>query len=238
MPIDGQSEAIVQGKIRSGAYSDISTMSASIQKTFKSDNQWHSGRLMFQNEKEGPYISTPRFYGNYSIQISINNNLKLLGGAAFGMINPNYNTPSKTVSTSLIDGSLGIIVIYKKSIVGVSSNQIFNNSSELNTSIKLNRYYNFIFETTLPVQENIEFKPYILFRYFSDIPSHINTLFSVIYDKIIETGIGYNYNRGATVYTSVNLESGFKVGALYNSLITSKTPVLGSSFELNLAYQF
>ena len=157
IPLTGESEAIVQSKVRSGVYSDISTLAASIQKTIQSDRQWHSGRFIFQNEKEGPYISRPRFYGNYSIRISLNNKWTLFGGAAIGLVNPNYNTPSKVVNTTLPDGALGIILTYKNSLFGVSSNQIFNNSPSSITSIKLNRYYNLHFETTIPIQRRHRF---------------------------------------------------------------------------------
>lgn len=242
MPLTGESEAILQSKVRSGVYSDISTLAANIQKTIQSDRQWHSGRLMFQNEKEGPYISRPRFYGNYSIRISINNKWTLFGGAAIGLVNSNYNTPSKVINTTLPDGALGIILTYENSLFGMSSNQIFNNFPSSIPSIKLNRYYNFHFETTIPIQEDIDFKTYLACRYFSDIPAQINGIFSLLFNAIIETGVGYNYQRGTAFFTSyimkkenINL---LKIGVLYNNSLLQKSQVLGNSLELNLGYNF
>lgn len=243
IPEDGSSETVVQSKLRNGVYKDISTLAATIQKTFISEGQqWHSARLLLMNEKQGPYISTPRVYGNYGTRVEISEKMKLLAGVSLGMVNPNFHTPSKTVSTILPDGSIGLILRYQKTSLGVSSNQIFNSSSATSRSIELKRYYNTYLQTKLSINYETELKMYFLWRYFSDIPSQVTLASSLLYREIIEAGIGYNYKQGGVFYASFILDHAskhpIKLGVLYNSSMFKRFPLMGQSLELNLIYSY
>lgn len=243
IPTDGSSESLVQSKVRSGLYNDISTISGSFQKTFKSNGgQWHSGRILASNEKEGPYISTPRVYGNYGIRIQLKENIDLMAGLSFGLVNPNFNTPTKSVSAILPDGALGILLRYKKTILGFSGNQAFNNTSKETESLNLNRYYSAHLESAYAISPFVDLKAYALLNYYTDIPAQLNVAASAFIDEKVEAGLGIKTQRGLFVFSSVVLEQRSKhpitINALYNSTFLDKTPALGSSLELNLCYVY
>lgn len=242
-PKNENSEAIIQSKVRSGVYNDIATFSGSFQKTIRSsEKQKHSFRILVSNEKEGPYISTPRLYANYGINIKIRKELNLMSGFSVGIVNPKYSTPTKSINTNLADGSFGVLLKYKATYFGMSANQMFNNSSKSFQEIKLNRFFNANFETTIPLSFSVDLKSYVLFIYYKDIPSQLNTTISACLAKKIEVGTGLKYTRGAYFFTSIIIdESGkhpLKIAALYNSSFLSKASILGQSVELNLTYSY
>ncbi len=237
---DGSSEAVVQSKLRNGIYSDIYSIGASVQKTFHtSKQQWHSGRLLFSNEKEGLYISTPRFYGNYSIRIPISSDLDILAGLSLGLVNPNITIPTRALSRTLTDGAAGLLVRYGKSSLGVSSNHIFNSGY---ASLNLRRYYTTHFETSSIVNASIVLKAYCIWRYFSDIPSQLNAAVSALLNEKLEAGTGYRYRRGAFLFFSLTIDPAsqhpLSLGALYQSSLLDQLPGLGESLELSLIYKY
>jgi len=241
---DGSSEAIVQSKVRSGIYKDIYTITATIQKVFQAENnKWHSARIILQNEKEGPYISTPRVYANYSIRIGLNENTELLGGVSIGLVNPNYRIPTKSVSTTLVDGALGMTLRRKNITLGISSNQVFDNSADKSRAIKLNRYYNTFFEITLIRHAGVEVKTHLLWTYFSDIPSQYNSSFSILWAGWFEAGLGYKYRQGAIFYSAIILDKTsrhpIRFGMLYNSTVgLIQANALSEAVEFTLIYSY
>ena len=240
IPRDGSSESVIQSKLRNGVYSDLYSIGASVQKTFNTGKQqWHSGRLLFSNEKEGPYISIPRFYGNYSIRIPVNDDLDILAGISLGLVNPNINIPTRVISSTLGDGALGLLVRYGNSSLGVSSNHIFNSSYD---NLHLRRYYTAHFETYSVANSYYTLKAYCIWRYFPDIPSQLNTAVSALINEKLEAGAGYRYKRGIFLFFSLTIDPASKhpllLGALYQSSILDQLPGLGESLELSLIYKY
>lgn len=243
IPENGSSESIIQSKVRSGLYSDISTISGSFQKTFQTKgNQWHSGRVLARNEKEGPYISTPRLYGNYGIRVQLKEQIDLMAGLTFGLVNPNFNTPTKSISTVLPDGALGVMLRYKKTLFGFSGNQVFNNTSKETESLNLNRYYNTQLQSAYSVSPFVDLKGYFLWNYYTDIPSQFNFAASALIQEKVETGLGLKTLRGIFFFASVTFDQRSQhpitINALYNSTLLDKSPALGGSMELNLSYSY
>jgi hypothetical protein len=241
IPKDGISESIIQSKLRRGLYKDITTISATLQKTFNSTGRnWHSGRLIFLNEKEGPYISIPRAYGNYGLRIRIKEEAAILAGISIGAVNPNFSTPTKSVNAILMDGSFGIIYQYKTTSLGISSNQFFDNYSSAASSIVLKRFYSAHFDTRFSLSQSVEISTYLLCNYYTDIPTQANASFAVIFQETISGGLGYKNRQGTFIYFSVTAnkdsEHPIKISTLYNSLLFSNQNAMSESVELGLAY--
>lgn len=239
---DGLSETVAQSKLRSGFYKDISTIAASVQKVFNTDkNQWHSGRLLFQNEKEGPYISTPRFYGNYAVRIGLGEKSGLLGGISLGFVNPNYHTPTKSISNTYLDGSLGLMYQSERVTLGFSSNQMFNSNSG-NSNVRIRRYYNSLLNAQLIRRESITANTYFLWSYYTDLPSQLGGVISMLWNDWLEIGTGFKTRQGSVFITSVTLDKAsihpIKMGLLYNSAILYPANLLGESLEISLSYSY
>jgi hypothetical protein len=237
----GLSEAIFQSKLRRGLYKDITTISATLQKTFNSTGRnWHSGRLIFLNEKEGPYISIPRAYGNYGLRIQVKEEAAILAGISIGAVNPNFSTPTKSVNAILMDGSFGIMCQYKTSSFGISSNQIFDNYSSAASSIVLKRFYSAHFDTRFGISQSVELSTHLLCNYYTDIPTQANASFSFIFQETVTGGLGYKNRQGTFIYFSVTAnkdsEHPIKILTLYNSLLFSSQNAMSESIELALAY--
>lgn len=240
-PENGESEILLQSKLRSGIHSDISTFGASIQKTFGDENrQLHSVRVSLFNEKEGPYISTPRGYVSYGININIKDDLSLAAGVSLGMVNPNYNTPSRAVSTIIIDGAAGAILRYKQTQIGLSCNQLFNNASTDNRAFNLSRFYGLYIDQSFKVSPFLNLKGQVLILYYTDIPTQFNGAISGYYKQLFDFGVGYRNTSGSYLFSTIKInpesQHPLSVGALYNSTFLSTVQVLGASFELFLKY--
>jgi hypothetical protein len=239
----GSSESAIQSKLRRGLYQDITTISATLQKTFQTKGQnWHSARLSLFNEKEGPYISIPRFYGNYGLRIRLKEETSILAGILFGAVNPNFSTPTKSINTVLIDGALGFIFRHKETSIGISSYQIFDNFSSTNKSIKLKRFYSAHFDTRFGISQSVEISTHLLCTYYTDIPTQANASVSVIFQETITGGLGYKNRQGTFVYFSVTAnkdsEHPIKILTLYNSLLFSNQNAMSESVELGFIYSY
>lgn len=237
----GSFEALIQNKLRRGQYKDISTFSATIQKTFnRNGNNWHSGRLTFQNEKEGPYISIPRAYGTYGVKVQIKKNTSILVGTSVGFINPNFSTPTKTINTNLFDGSVGVILKYKKKSLGISSNQIFGTLLNSNNSIKLKQFYTTNYDDNFMLNENLDLNTRLLCSFYPDIPSLFNVSTSLLFRKTLEGGLGYKSKHGIffsfTVIANKQTNHPIKISTIYNSNIFNKQNSISESVEIILAY--
>lgn len=237
---DGNSEAILQSKLRSGIYSDIYSFGASVQKTFENrKDQWHSGRLLLSNEKEGIYISTPRFYGNYSIRIPLAGKTDILAGISLGLVNPSIKVPTRALSSLLPDGAIGLMIRHGNSSAGISSSHLFNTSAD---NLKLSRYYSAHLSTFATLSSELTLKAYFIWKYFGMMPSQADGALSILLSEKLEAGTGYRYRRGVFIFCSFTIDPAsvhpLTFGALYNSPFMDKARALGDSFELNLVYKY
>ena len=91
-------------KSRVGLLNDVSTQTAYADVTFKPDLHIRQvARVIFQNEKEGPYIASPKFYGNYSIRIPITEDISISAGLGLGVSAHDFSAPSGTGHGSVPD---------------------------------------------------------------------------------------------------------------------------------------
>lgn len=240
IPKTGRVEAIFQSKVRKGLYRDINTISTTVQKTFNyNKNNWHSGRFIFSNETEGPYISNPKMYGNYSIQIKLNDKASLATGIAIGFSNPNFRTPTKSINTILPDGSLGIIFNNKSNTIGISSSQIFNTNYN---SLTLKRYYNVIYFREFILDQNTVLNGRILGSYFVDIPIQTNISMSALFGQSLECVLGYKSRNGCYIgcsyITNKKNEHPLRFTVLYNSSILGANNPISESLEFLIGFNY
>ncbi|MFK7899288.1 MAG: type IX secretion system membrane protein PorP/SprF [Cyclobacteriaceae bacterium] len=133
-------------------------------------------------EKEGVFISRSRAYLGYSYTFPLSRQLYLSGGVQVGMINYSIK-PNAAVggsSGSALDASVGMSVIGHNFTIGLSGNQLPQNSVELYfTPLTFSRFY------TAVADKYFEFNPMWKLR------THVFTMLDTEYSNLTATALLY-----------------------------------------------
>lgn len=227
-------------KSRTGLLNEVSSMTAYGDLSIKPNRDISQVvRMVFQNEKEGPYISSPKFYGNYAIRLPIAYDVFLYTGLALGISTLSFTAPSGMGKASIPDGSVGGVFKYKKTEIGTAAYQIFNNSSVvINSSLVFRRYYQFYFQSEKDLNASLSIKGHLFWR-----PQALYDLASttvlLCYKEAISLGLMYQYRRGSSFLTSFHVNNDRNpiiVNMSYNSLLFNTLTVSTGSFEIGLQY--
>lgn len=228
-------------KSRMGLLNEVSTQTAYADITFKPERQLRQVvRVVFQNEKEGPYISSPKIYGNYSIRVPITADISISAGLALGVSAHNFSAPSGTGSGSAPDGSGGLIFRFKKTEIGAASYQFLNNKLYvLNSYLILERYFQYYIQSEKALNGLFVLKGNVLWRQQS-MKDIVNTTAMVTYREFLTMGVMYQYLRGMSFLTSVQInaiKNPIILNLSYNSTFMNSVLVKSPSFEIGLQYK-
>lgn len=197
-------------------------------------------RILLQNEQEGPYISSPKFFGNYAVKIPIQENVSLSLGLALGMSSLNFTAPSGMGSARVLDGNVGSIFKYKKTTIGIASYQIFNSRSvALNGTLLFKRFYQFHIQSELEINELFSVKGSLSWRP-QPLIDLANATAALCYKETITFGLMYQLKRGTSFLTSIQLKQGknpLLLNFSYNSPFLNSFLIPTSSFEIGLQYK-
>lgn len=111
----------------------------------KKDNSASLYRIIISNEKEGPYIVTPKALFNYAYQLRLKKDSYLAAGISAGAASHRFTAPSPTASGTafLPDGAAGLTFRSRHVFSGFSIMQMFNaDNAPIAGAIRFSRYYN------------------------------------------------------------------------------------------------
>jgi type IX secretion system PorP/SprF family membrane protein len=243
IPSEGKVDLVATYKNRIGPFSKIATYSFTGAKVFRKENQTaHLARIIFFNEKEGPYIQRPRGYANYAYSLPLTENTQLSAGIALGFSQIAFSAPSATgVGTAMLpDGSLGLSLRSKDLSFGISSLQLFNASSEaINALIRLRRHYNFFLSTQKDLSLNWKVKGYFFYRILPYANNNTDITLALDYKNVFCFGSSIRYRQGMSFFVTFNINLGkdrLLLNFAYNSPILSNSNNLLNSVELTTGY--
>jgi hypothetical protein len=228
-------------KFREGSFSDINTFFAGGEKIIYSDRSYtHGIRLMVFNEKEGQYISRPKAYINYAVEIPVTSDTRICSGLSAGISSANFTAPSGSGNVILPDGTAGAGLKIRKYYAGISSSQIFNSEGvAIRAPVKLQRFYNFQVEGEQQLSAFFSVKEYFLWRslpYFRDM-WNLSVLLNV--KEAAGAGITYKGFQGFSfpAYLRINPSgNSLQLTFTYNSNLMTNTSAWNESFEIGLKY--
>lgn len=237
-----RSQAIVLGKFRSGLLRDVYSLAGSFEKLWISKkNTFHSARIIVHNEKEGPYIARPRIYANYSTGILIASETRLMAGASFGLVQSNFNVPSKVFSVTNPDLNIGVFVRHKELEAGISAQQVLQSGSRGAAVVYLNNYYNFYMGWSKSLNPTLKVNSSLICSLLPVIPDLVNGRISLFFHEKFESGVAYTYKDGVSLFSSLLLgpqDHTLRISVLYNSTFLDKNVVWGSSLEFGFSYLY
>lgn len=242
VPEEGNVDLMAVHKFRRGLLSDVSTFAATGQRAWRTEKKpTRVARLIFINEREGPYISSPKFYGNYAMQLPLSSEASLMAGVSLGFSGVNFSAPSGAGSLMLLDGGVGLGLKYKKINIGASSMQAFNSEGTVISSIiRLQRFYNINASGETSISPSLDLKGYFLWRSLTALPDQYILATSLFYRRFFEGGALYAWNKGASFFGALTLnpeENALFMSVTYNSGFLSSNPVWAGSLELGLQYR-
>lgn len=225
----------------SGDFKNISGYTFSAAKLWQSKNKLkHQLRLQFVNEKEGSYITYPKIYAGYAVEIPITDDIQISAGTYLGFAGIYYAAPTVTEASGMLpDGAVGIGTQLRNIKILLSSNQIFNNSLN-KESIKLGRYYQGLLNWDIPINHKWIWALNTLAR---ELPYATNEYYAgtaISFNKIFEIGSNYKFNGGLSFYSSVDCtlqEEKLKIYFNYNSSAFKLNPTWLNGIELGLRYR-
>ena len=241
---EGRSDLFFGHKFQTGALKDVTSSFFSADRTFRKDNGGAQAiRLMFFNEKQGPYISKPRGYLNYAYQIPLQENLHLYAGALLGLAGAYYTVPgsSGNQATTLPDGGIGAGIKSDRFSVGLAALQMFNSAAQpYSATIVLGRYYHVHARYELPLGLDWKVKSQVLWRHLPDTDDQVYVLGSLAYIDRMQLGGVWRVQKGISFFLALEPhyhEDRLLITFTYNSAITGDTPAWQNSMELNLGYR-
>ncbi|MBY0425068.1 MAG: type IX secretion system membrane protein PorP/SprF [Cytophagales bacterium] len=172
----------------------------------KVSRNFHRLGLQWLNNRDGEYFQRNRIYGRYSWQMALSKNSSISVGVAVGVVN--YAVASSSASgggaATSPDANLGIWYMRKYAQLGVSFQQIFNNSlSPINQPIPLAQYFNFNGNLRTDLGRNSYLSTFAMVRYQNEMPFYGELASFLTIYKHFETGVNYRHGRGLAMLLGV-----------------------------------
>lgn len=242
VPQEGNVDLMSYYKFRQGLLSDVSTFMASGHKVWRRENKpEHLARLIFFNEKEGPYISSPRAYGNYALKQRLSSDADIGGGVSLGLAGINYSTPSGAGSFTVLDGNIGLGLNYRKISIGMAAIQAFNAEGiAVSSPVRFQRFYNLHFSAEKTVSPDLDLNSYFLWRSLPGLPDQYIGALTLFYRRFLEVGALYFRPRGVSYLSTFILnpeKNPLHFSIAYNTAFLGSNPLWGNSFEIGLKYR-
>lgn len=225
--------------------SNIYTIYAYGYLTKESDRGRHQPFVNFLGDKEGVYIGRTRAYMGYRYIQELSEKWQISSGISFGMVNHSIkgNVAVGGASDIVLDGNLGVMLCKGNNFkVGVSMNQMLNNTLQLYTSItSLVRHYGFYVQKRYAVTPDLsmEFNGYT--RFVNGLRN--DYLFgATAYYKYLLGGLVYRFNYGVVTMLGINDiqwgDNSYGLAFSYRVPIRAKIPVNANLFECSVSFKF
>jgi hypothetical protein len=197
-------------------------------------------RFSFSNEKEGPYISTPRAAVNYAYRLALANEIFLSAGISLGFVNRIYSAPTSTSQGNIFlpDGNIGLKITYKEFQIGGSVMQFLNfEASPFQSKQQLKSFYHLYGTYKHNLNAFWSLKEYVLLKVLPEVTTQFIGGVNIVYQDLYEVGISYYQRRGMTfqfIWGFGNDNYPLAISMAYNSSLFSKSPLWVDAFELGL----
>ncbi len=241
---DSKAEFFSMYRQRTGAFQKIASYSLTCSRVFrKENNAAHLARVVFSNDKEGPYINKPRAYFNYAYAIPLAEETSLSAGLAAGFTQVYFSAPSATASgnSTMPDGAIGITFRRKNFFSGLSSQQAFNaESNPLKANVKLRRYYNFLLSQEKDLSPSLKLRGNFMYQLVPSNSDLLNFVLEGSYNDILRLGGAYKSREGLALIGSVEANLGddkIFICFAYNTGVLSKLKYGFNSIEINFGYK-
>ena len=241
---EGRSDLFFAHKFFTGALKDVNTSFFTADRTFRKESgATHVGRLLFFNERQGPYINKPSGYGNYAYQLPISERIRLYAGVSVGIAAANYTVPSSSgnQTATLPDGGIGVGAKGERWSAGGACLQVLNSSAQpYNATMYLGRYYQVHARYELPLSMDWVWKNQAVWRHLPETQDQYYLLSSIHYVETAGFGAIWRIEKGISFFVSLlphYQEDRLLFSFTYNTAMLGDTPSWQNSMEFNIGYR-
>lgn len=209
----------------------------------RKDSMAHGFRVLVSNEKEGPYISRPRAYFNYTQLRKLTRQWSLYSGVSVGFFSTFITASTATSNNNFMlpDGNIGVGIKNHRLDAGISIMQVFDNEIEVLRNIKLSRYYHYHITYSQPLNDVFTVSLSGFYRHFLDLKNQLTTSLEANYKNQLGMGMLYHSLNGVSFYFHYSGEvyqTNYSLFLTYNSGVTAASRKLSQSMEMGLGLTF
>ncbi len=223
---------------------DIRNFHTNFNYSIKEKNKIQNFRLQFSNSNDGPFISSPSAYFNYSLALQINKKIRLQSGISLGMFSRFYSAPSSTGAGNAIvpDGNFAFALKSKNARLSIILNQIFNTIGDPQLSgFQLKRFLSASYYKKIELAPLWNIYGYTYLRQLPAIGTQAIILSQIEYNKNVGLTIGYKSTKQAFVtgrITSERFNGKTNLSFTYNTPFASSKIYINNSVEIAIGFLF
>lgn len=241
VPDTGTFEAALSYKFRQGQLNKVSTLSFAAAKILRTEHNTHVLRVTMFNERQGPYITSPKAYMNYAYELRLRPEMRLYAGVSLGVSSIYFSAPTFSNSFYLPDGAFGLGLKYRQASVGVSTLQMLNaTTSSMVHEYRLGRYYNLHGTVKKELNHHTQWNLLALWRILPTTRNDASLATYLTFHDKISFGAVLGYKAGMSFFSTVNVNTEQNKLVLsfgYNAApVFSALPSWQNSMEINLGY--
>lgn len=229
-------------KIRTGPLKKIGFKTALAELKAIKNQGVHSFRVILYSETEGPFISRPRWYGNYAYQMRLSNDFNVGLGVAYGYVQNRFEAPTALNGNNTVsDGAIGLKVKYKELEFGASVLQLFNNAilTGSEVSLELTQYASFTTLYAINLTEKYRLVPAVNYRYLPEGKDDVLLTLEMVYNQYYAFGIIQEISKGVSFYlksTRLFKDLPLSFLFLYKTPLFANTPNSFNNYEIGVGY--
>jgi len=230
-------------RFQTGAFRQISTLSFTGGKIFRKEaGSAQALRLVLSNEKQGPYISTPRGYINYAYELPLSEEVSVSAGASAGLVQKYYSGTVATGNTNALlpDAALGIGLRMRQLELGLACQQILNSKSKsLSSIMEFRRHYQSYIHYLVRLSDQVGMRTTLLWRFLPTVQDEGMAGLAFVFKEAVSFGVIGRTNSECSFYGQFDIHSGMDVLRLYffyNSPVLSPHQYVKTSMEIGVGY--
>lgn len=213
------------------------------------------GAFIF-TDNAGP-ISQTGFYGSYAYHLKLNSDWSLSMGTFIGaqqfkydsteaILLQNPNDPLvQSFSGIQFDMGLGTYLYSKTFFIGLSANNIFDNSipsdnqnGVLTNDGRINRNYNLLLGSRIELSENWQLVPSSLLRAVEGAPVQWDIATKFVYNNAFWAGAGFRNEDALVALAGLNITKNFLVSYSYDYSLNRFSDLQTGTHEILLSYRY
>jgi type IX secretion system PorP/SprF family membrane protein len=216
----------------------------------------HTTGFKAMNDRIGPFSKTS-LQGSYAYHLPLTKKTNLSFGLGFGYTNLGIDTRKVRVENqtddlynefltgsngiNMLDASAGISIYGKKTLVGISTTQLFANNFKANSFILengFNRHWNVYISHLLFEKNDITVEPIIMYRSVKGAPKSIDFGTKFTYQNNVSVGLMYRTGNTLGLQFGINFAKIFNLSYAFEHYFSGNKSSLRNTNEIKLSYIF
>ena len=182
--------------------------------------------------------------GKLAFGLQVGFKYSVFNGNKIQVQDPDYVFSGTTTKKFIPDANFGIYYYSNRFFAGLSSKQLFQNESGLtsvngkNTYSKLLRHFYGMTGVSIPISDNVTFRPSVMAKYVAHAPLQADFNVSLLFSNIFWIGASYRTEKAMAFITEFRVTKNLRIGYCYDLYVNRLIRVSKGSHEIKLGLDF